>query len=316
MSAEDDFAALTKLVSEDVTTALLLGSKRKDEQSLHRMLISESVAADFSSYANDAIYYSKDRVLKPYTAGYQPDESELSYIRLAEHPDIKNEVERMEQVNQAPNLQPTDTIIRAMNFYSTVLANAKASAVFVKKYSRSKELTQKRVLSVIFRSGAFDELHERVFMFDGSFDCYAFNEHLFILNQRAFESIFGFYDPLIATTEEHIDEILDRIPIQNGDEFKQACLGHTNMMTKLAHIASKPFLKNIGMAEMEAAIAKCGLDIKIHDDGKSRSLIFDGSMKNRWLILKLLEDDYLESLCAKQIYESNSKAPLTLPTVP
>lgn len=47
----------------------------------------------------------------------------------------------------------------------------------------------------------------------------------------------------------------------------------------------------------------------VTDDGQEK-LLFENDREKRWLILKLLDDDYLGSVMTRQKYEVNSKSAL------
>jgi hypothetical protein len=50
------------------------------------------------------------------------------------------------------------------------------------------------------------------------------------------------------------------------------------------------------------------LDLQIVDENGQEKLLFEPGVKKRWLLLKLLDDDYLGSVMTEQKYEVNSKS--------
>ena len=82
------------------------------------------------------------------------------------------------------------------------------------------------------------------------------------------------------------------------------------MLGKLQSIASRPYLARVTMDDIQRAIREYNLDIEVRGAGEARALVFAPEPAKRWLILKLLDDDYLGSVMTNAKYEVNSKITL------
>jgi hypothetical protein len=67
------------------------------------------------------------------------------------------------------------------------------------------------------------------------------------------------------------------------------------MMSKLAQIARKPYLNRVTMQNIRRTIDEFGLDVQIVVEDGHEKLLFEANPNKRWLILKLLDDDFLGS---------------------
>lgn len=110
--------------------------------------------------------------------------------------------------------------------------------------------------------------------------------------------------------DETVTAILTHIPVSNGDEFRQACTGQLQMMSKLAQIARKPYLSTVTMEDIRRTIDEFRLDVQVVVRDGQQQILFESQPNKRWLILKLLDDDYLGSMMTHQKYEVNSKSAL------
>jgi hypothetical protein len=64
------------------------------------------------------------------------------------------------------------------------------------------------------------------------------------------------------------------------------------------------------MQDIRRTIDAFKLDVQVvHEDGQDK-LLFEANPNKRWLILKLLDDDYLGSIMTNEKYEVNSKSRL------
>lgn len=134
--------------------------------------------------------------------------------------------------------------------------------------------------------------------------------YLFIYSVAAFQRIFKYFDELRSKADETVTAVLARIPVSNADEFRAAGTGQLQMMSKLAQIARKPYLNQITMEAIRWTINEFHLDVQIVQENGREKLLFEPNPNKRWLILKMLDDDFLGSIMTNQKYEVNSKSAL------
>jgi hypothetical protein len=107
-----------------------------------------------------------------------------------------------------------------------------------------------------------------------------------------------------------VTTVLAQIPVSNADEFRAACTSQMQMMSKLAQIARKPYLNRVTLRDIRRTIDEFQLDVRVVEENGQRKLLFEANPNKRWLILKLLEDDFLGSVMTNQKYEVNFKSAL------
>lgn len=78
----------------------------------------------------------------------------------------------------------------------------------------------------------------------------------------------------------------------------------------LPQIAPKPYLPRVTPADIQRTITEFRLDVRIVRENSEDRLLFEQSAQSRWLILKLLDDDFLGSVMTNKKYEVNSKSAL------
>ncbi len=112
---------------------------------------------------------------------------------------------------------------------------------------------------------------------------------------------------------ETLKLVTTQIPIKNQEAFEKACTTQLSMMEKLSRIAKNPYLKSLTLADIQRTIREFKLDIEVVGKNQEAQLVFDPHPQKRWLILKLLDDDYLDSTLTRKRYEVNSKRPISQP---
>jgi hypothetical protein len=120
--------------------------------------------------------------------------------------------------------------------------------------------------------------------------------------------IFQFFELVLKTAVQTLETIRTHVPIANFDEFEKACSGHLQMQAKLKNIASKPYLKKVKMADIKRVLKEFPeLGVKIVKKNDTEMLLFNP--KDKWAVLRLLDDDYLGSVLTGQKYEVTGKRP-------
>ncbi|MEO5833948.1 MAG: Kiwa anti-phage protein KwaB-like domain-containing protein [Nakamurella sp.] len=133
----------------------------------------------------------------------------------------------------------------------------------------------------------------------------------------AYQAMFGALPELRKQAERTYQASIGKLDIVDGDKLAQACRSDLNMMRKLASIQAK--LDRPGYADavtmpalMTFLQAHPEIDVPVQDaDGPRPRLVFSSDAQHRWVILKLLDDDFLHSELTDITYEANSKTQLT-----
>ncbi len=302
----------TEIDDCDVQVCLASLSGDDDTPDFQRLAISIDLADDFKDICRGAItklevgYATDDIVIQAYDPSTKLDTHEVECLDLDEHDAVADQIESLETVNELDTFSQDRDFINGMRFYVITLTPKKGEPLlFFRTYSPKKELTRSRLFAIVLQKGHYDRYRDAMLLFDQGVDCIVYGNHLFIINKGNFQRIFRFYELLIETARETLDEIKQRIPIKNFDAFEIACEGHLQKIAKLKNIASKPYFASITMSDIRKVIKKYKLPIKTVGKGKNEKLMFDD--KDKWGILRLLDDDYLESVMTGENYEVNSK---------
>lgn len=155
-------------------------------------------------------------------------------------------------------------------------------------------------------SGAhYDRIKRPVFLFDEHVDAVYLRGTVFILNKANFQRIFQFFDLVKEVARETLDTIGQAVPIAGFEELKEACEGHLQMLAKLKNISEKPYLKDVTIKDVKLVIRDYGLNLEVVREGGVEKVRFDP--KNKWELLRLFDDDYLESTLTRRRYQAAGK---------
>lgn len=313
MSAERALRQLADALQAPRTTSVLIASKVSDEDHFERLTLHADLATQFREVAQTAVPSPNDNelVLRPYEAGYKPDRHELPVLTLTNAPEIAEIVSELARVDQAESFTADEETISGLRFYSIVITvSARRHGVFFRTYSQKKELSRSRLFAAMLRGGAYNKVTQKVFLFDDDIDCFAWDGYLYVKHVANFQRIFEYFERLREDASIAVDTVAQRVPVQNLDQFKAACIRQPQMMAKIVQISRKPYLQGLAIADIKRTIQEFSLPVQLVTDGDAEKLVFENDRKKRWLILKLLDDDYLGSIMTRQKYEVNSKSAL------
>lgn len=308
MPAEQALRRIRREMVDNPVVNVVLGARPNpnEQDDLRRLNISASLQAGFRAIAGNAL--EDELRLIPYEPGYKPDSGEVCWVDLQQSPEIREIVQRVLNFQALVLYEQDDDFIDSLVYYALFArVAAQRGTVFFRKTSEKLVLGRGAAFAAVFRRGHYDTMEETVFLFDRNIDCWSDGRYMFIANVGNFERMFHYVEQLQARAQQTVDAVLRRVPISNAEEFRAACTTQIRFMTKLAVIASKPYLAQIGMVDICRAIDEHGLPIEVVRNNGQEMLVFDPDPSRRWILLKLLDDDYLNSVMTHLRYEVNSK---------
>lgn len=306
MSADVGLNELKGFMRESTrANILMVAAGDGGEFDFQRLTLTRTLSEEFCQNALSVV--DNEYLLHKYEPGYKPDDDELCYLPLGEPSLAQDVIDGVSKFDKAALFREHDDFIDNLKFYAVIVDNRKQQAVFFREFSRKKELTRSGCIPLMSEKGTYGRVEQKIFLFDDDVDCFSWRRYLFVKNVAAFQRIFGYFEALIRKAEQTIRAVVIRIPISNIDDFTSACKANPRMLSKLAQVAEKPYLSKITMTDIKRVIAKFRIDVKIVRVAGVEKLIFEGSPVKRWNILKLLDDDYLNSTMTRLKYASNSK---------
>jgi hypothetical protein len=314
---KEQFLNILGMNLDGCTVTVCLGSLSKDEEApkVEQLQLTDDLTKEFAMAAKGTLdKYSdlgaKDELVqRQYDAGSKPDSHEVEFLDLADHDSIDAQVNSLASLANIPVFKIDDKFIAGIRFYAIVFQCGKNSPLyFFRTYTPKKELSRSRQFAAFFSSGTFDSIKDPLFLFDHKVDALSYDGAMYIFNQHNFQKIFRFFELVAETAAKTLETIKTHVPIANFDDFEKACSGHLQMQAKLKNIASKPYLKKMKMADIKKVLKHFpSLGLKTVEKNGKEMLVFDP--KNKWALLRLLDDDYLDSVLTGEKYEVTGKRP-------
>jgi len=299
----------------EVTVCLASSSKDDVLPRFERLLLSAKVTETFRSVAGYTLaHYKKEHgdsnlVLRSYAVESKPESHEVEYMDLSTYSSIVEQISPLSALADVEVFQADEDFISGLRFYVIEVQPRSGDPVyFFRLYTPKKMLGRSRFFAVVFRQGIYDRVIDPAFLFDYHVDCVSYSGMMFIFKKENFHEMFRFFEMIRRIAEETLDTLRATVPIQNFDDFARDCEGHLAKLVKLKNIAAKPYWGKITIEDIKKVIEKNNLPVQITRTNAGEMLVYDPS--DKWMLLKLLDDDYLWSLMTDQGYEATSKREL------
>lgn len=314
--AREAFADLLSVDLDTCEIQLCLASVPKEESpdiqqvSLHTDVVKEFVGIARKQFeSRKADLEDGDLVLHPYAPQAKLDSHEVEFLSLGTYPSISTQISGLKDSASLDWFENEGDFLKSLRFYVIVITPKKGEPLLCfRTYSPKRQLGRSSLFAFVFHRGQFDSLTESVFLFDQYFDCVARGDDLFIFKKDQFQKIFQFYEELLKAGQQVLRAISMQVKIDGFTAFAKACERHLQKLAKLKNIASKPYFSRLTMADVKKVIQRYQLPVETVGTGDDEMIKFDEA--DKWAILRLLDDDYLESIMTGNSYEANSKREL------
>ncbi len=318
-----------KEVSEVIVC--LASAMPHDEEALEyrRLDLSKDLEAKFrEKIQNFLTSYGKtwlggDRAIYPYQGDSKLEESEVEYINTSDdsYAFIKQQIQPLQSYQDKLSFGQDDKAFsNRLRFYVIMvkpLNNPQDIVYFYRFYTRKQLLSQARFFAIWRGENEYDLVTEPTLIFDNNVDCISRGNDLFILKKDNFYSIFRFLEELeksvaVAVTAIYKQLTHIQVAIDGYDEFVNDCKKNRLKMLMLTNIAKKPYLKDLTPARIKRVVDR--LDKNVVGEEfltaftKEQKLVYDA--KRPWVLLKLLDDNYLWSEMTDLGYDVNAKREL------
>ena len=248
-------------------------------------------------------------LLRDYRLQSKPDPHEVEWLSLADHESIACQLGPLGDPVSLDLFREAADFIAGLRFYViSAWRTGGAPIHFYRAYGQKKVLGRSRTLAVWLQDGAYDRVSTPVFVFDSAIDCLSVGDWMFVLKKDSFHEMFRSSLALRQSAAQMLETLRGRIAIANFERFARDCEGHLQKLAKIRSILSKPYLQSVTMERLRQVIAAYHLPLQIVQEGGCEQLLYDPRQK--WVILKLLDDDYLWSVLTEQRYEVSGKREL------
>jgi hypothetical protein len=186
-------------------------------------------------------------------------------------------------------------------------------ALLYRRLNAKQIVARSTKIPVIQRQDRLDLIEGDTLLIDRGVDAVVIGGAAFFRDRAGFQRLFGFLQELREQAAETFDDVTADLRIANLDEMRAAATGQAVMLAKMASIGRKlrdypAYRESITMERLAAFVAENPhTGVQIEGEGADAHFVFENDVSHRFKILKLLDDDYLQSQLTELNYDANSK---------
>ena len=264
-------------------------------------------------------WLSTSLVLYNYDAASKPHIDEIEHLdfSMPEYEPIKKQIEPLQSLPDMGTFQEDERqFVSGLRFYVIRIqfSDDHDPVYFFRSYAAKNLLSKSRFLAAMWRDqDEYDVISKPVLLFDKHIDCMSRGSSMFIFHKENFHYLFRFLEEVMKTAKHTLNVIKVRVPIKNFAKFAHHCERHPQKMAKLKNISQKPYLKDLTIDKIQKVINRMNKEDLgeefIKAINEERVLLYDE--KKPWMLLKLLDDDYLWSEMTEIGYQIDGKRELS-----
>lgn len=175
-------------------------------------------------------------------------------------------------------------------------------------------------LALIRRADRMDLVREPTLVIDQGVDAIVLAGVVLFVDRGRFQRVFGFLEQIRTRAAATFDDVTSALAIDGLAELRSAATSQPAMLAKMASIERKrrrfpAYSQALTMSSLLAFVrAHPETGVELSGPAADARLVFRPDAAHRFKILKLLDDDFLQSQLTLLRYEANSKgSPLTPP---
>ncbi|MDU9377095.1 hypothetical protein McpSp1_17410 [Methanocorpusculaceae archaeon Sp1] len=251
---------------------------------------------------------NKDTTIQEYGTLLSSDQTLLETISYTKVPNLLKLISDMVVVD---NNEYTQRELLANMFGYIVRVEVGTKNVYLfKKYSRDKALA-KNIFQMIFSNDGYQKLDPDVIALSPSYDAMLLIEsvngelsgEVLVISRSYFESFFRYEEIYLKNIENNSEKLSTLNVLNNLDKFVTICKGNRNALRKLSRIIVSDEFDALTKEKLLKTISQ--YNVQVSFDALSENIVVTDD--NYWIILRLLDDDYVKSDQTGFKYESHSK---------
>jgi hypothetical protein len=181
---------------------------------------------------------------------------------------------------------------------------------FLRRYSRNRLMAPRNIF-LFLKENTFEHINgENIFVLENEFDAFIKDEEIFIIKDKQFSLMTGYYEKEIEYANKILDEIEKAQIIDNFGELREHCGERISYIKRLSRVESS-ILKKIDFEKIVELKNTRGTDFEINHERNTISFKNNDQLKN---VLDLILDNFMTSDVTGEAYRAINKLRDTIRT--
>lgn len=202
------------------------------------------------------------------------------------------------------NAHKCEDYLANLKFYIVQIQINKKEYFFLKRYSATKLLAPRQVM-LFLKENTFEHIEDdKVFVLENSFDAFIHNDTVYLLNEKQFSLMTGYWEKEKTKATTLLDDLEDLSLISNFSEVRDFCMERISYVKRLSKKVDKTLLTKITYEKIKKLKADRGLDFSL--DHKAKKITCENNTQIRDMI-DLILDNFVISEVTEERYRALNK---------
>lgn len=186
-------------------------------------------------------------------------------------------------------------------------------AIVFQHFTNHQILGRSKSFKTMLGEGArqeYDEFRNELMSIPERVDALFFDGTVFVFDPIKFEKIFGYFEHYENQAEEVFSGLKDAdISIHGFEDFKQSILGDNRALRKMYEIEKRGLYRTLSRDQVEEVIEAYDLEITVDVQNGTWGITLP-TLRQKWEVLRLLNDDHLYSSLTEgryQVYQKDQR---------
>ncbi len=284
---------------------------QEDEYKIARLNTNDSVTKAIKDIVKKCVETVKDRKKISIDKIDKGDEDYVITLPIGNVESLNDIIDLIKDEKYSSfHAHKADGYLAKLKYYIVEFQINNSIYYFLRRYSRNKLMAPRNVF-LFLRENTFEHINDKnVFVLENEFDAFIKDEEIFIIKDKQFSLMTGYYKKEIEYANKILDEIGRTQIIDNFEELKKHCGERISYIKRLSRVESST-LKKIDFGKIIELKNTRGTDFEINHERNTISFKNNAQLKN---ILDLILDNFMTSDVTGEAYRAINKLKDTIQT--
>lgn len=277
---------------------------KKDKYKIARLNTNDSVTIAVKDIVEKFVKGIRDRKKVPIDKIDKGDENYVISLPIENVESLKDIIELIKNEKYSSfHAHNADEYLAKLKYYVIEFQINNNVYYFLRRYSRNKLMAPRNFL-LFLKENTFEHINnEKVFVFENEFDAFIKDEEIYIIKDKQFSYMTGYYEKEMKYANEVLDVIEKIQIIDNFDELRGHCGERISYIKSLSKV-DLSIVKKIDFGKIVELKNRRGIDFEINYEKNTVSFKNKDQLKN---IIDLILDNFLTSDITGEPYRAINK---------
>lgn len=284
---------------------------QEDKYKIARLNTNDSVTKAVKDVVKKYMELIKDRKKIPIDKIDKGDEDYVATLPIENVESLKDIIDLIKDEKYSSfHAHNAGEYLAKLKYYVVEFQINKSIYYFLRRYSQYKLMAPRNIF-LLFKENTFEHINDKdVFVLENEFDAFIKDEEIFVIKDKQFSYMTGYYKKETEYANKILDEIEKIQIIDNFEELREHCEERISYIKRLSKV-DLSIVKKIDFEKIVELKNNRGTDFEVNYERNTISFKNNDQLKN---VLDLILDNFMTSDVTGEAYRAINKLRDTIQT--